>query len=263
MKNTHKIMISLALALILSLVSLTVWAQGGREGTGLLIPVTGGAFQINYLCGCSDEATVTRFTDPENEVGPAPTGFDFLSDSFKLESVCDVEVCYPYPQDYEDQKGQIYLWDAVNEEWDLTDSAIYGIPKQICTVVQESTDNIYSLITSTEISSLETPSNVTLCGCAIDDTITNVKDPGTEVGAAPVGLTILTDATKVECQDECEVNVCYPYTEEYKLRDSQIYKWYENISTWGLVTSTIEGDPEQICTVNEASNGGIFTLIGK
>ncbi|MCJ7774625.1 MAG: hypothetical protein MUP22_15985, partial [Desulfobacterales bacterium] len=184
-------------------------------------------------------------------------------DSFKLESVCDVEVCYPYPQDYEDQKGQIYLWDANNKEWDLTDSTIYGTPKQICTIVQESTKNIYSLISSPEITSLETPSNVTLCDCGPDDTITNVEDPGTEFGAAPVGLEILTDATKVECKEACEVNVCYPYTEEYESKDSQIYKWDEDKSTWGLVTSTIEGDPEQICTVNEASNGGVFTLIGK
>ena len=262
MKFTSKLMIALALTLVLSLVSLSVWAAPSPQGTVPLIPVTGGTIQINLLCGCEDDPVVTRFSDPKKEVGPAPTGFDFLSDTFKLENVCDIEICYPYPEDYKDQKGQIFIWDAVNEAWGLTDSTIYGEPKQICTVVKKSTGNIYSLITSDKIKSLETPSKVTLCGCSADDTVTNVEDPKTTVGAAPAGLTILTNATKVECSAACEVKVCYPYTEENKSKDGQIYKWDETNNAWGIVASTIDEDNEQICTVVKSSLGGAFTLIG-
>ena len=263
MKFTSKLMIALALTLILSLVSLTVWAAPSPQGTIPLIPVTGGTISINYLCGCKADAVVTRFSEPEMEVGPAPAGFDFLSDTFKLENVCDIEICYPYPEDYKDQKGQIYMWDAGKEEWGLTDSTIYGEPKQICTVVKKSTGNIYSLITSDQIKSLVSPSKVTLCGCSAGDTVTNIKDPKTTVGAAPAGLTILTDATKVECSAACEVKVCYPYTEENKSKDGQIYKWDETNNAWGVVVSTIDEDNEQICTLINSSLGGVFTLIGR
>lgn len=263
MKLTSKLMIALALTLVLSLVSLTVWAAPERQGTVPLIPVTGGTIQTNLLCDCTEEATITRIEDPETEVGPAPTGFDFLSDTFDIDNVCEIEICYPYPEDYEEQKGQIYTWNTVAEEWEITDSYIYGEPKQICTVVDEPSEKIYSLISADEILSLLTPSNVTLCGCSADDTITNVENPETVVGAAPAGMTILTDATKVECAEACEVEVCYPYTEDYKSKDGQIYEWDEITSSWTLVESTISGDPEKICTVDVDSTGGIYTLIGK
>jgi len=65
MKFTSKLMIALALTLVLSLVSLTVWAAPSPQGTIPLIPVTGGTISINYLCGCKDDAVVTRFSEPE------------------------------------------------------------------------------------------------------------------------------------------------------------------------------------------------------
>jgi len=264
MKFTSKLMIALTLTLVLGLVGINVWAAPGRQGTVPLIPVTGGTIQVNYLCDCTtEEAKITRFEDPKTEVGPAPTGFDFLSDTFDIENICEIEICYPYPEDYEDQKGQIYIWNTVSEDWEITDSYIYGEPKQICTVVDEPSEKIYSLISADEILSLQTPSNVTLCACSADDTITNVENPETEIGAAPAGMTILTDATKVDCSEACEVEVCYPYTDDYKSKDGQIYEWDEIASSWTLEISTISGDPVKICTVDVDSTGGLYTLIGK
>jgi hypothetical protein len=275
LKITSKLSIAIALALVLSVVSVSVWAAPDRQGTEGpprrvvipitgnqkgLIPVTGGTFNLSILCGCSNDGSITRITDPVKEIGPAPAGFAYLTDALKVELAgpCDFEVSYPYPKDYQDQKGQIYKWNSVLKEWNLVDSTIYGDPKQISTVDKTSTGNIYALIFS-----LEYPSKVTLCGCNTDDKITSIKDPETKVGTAPVGLNILTDATQVDCKVACNVNICYPYTEEYKLKNGQMYKWDGNISTWSLTKSTISGDPEQICTLNEDSVGGIFTLIGK
>jgi hypothetical protein len=275
MKTTIKFSIVLALTLLISIVGVSVWAAPSPQGTVPatpliipltgIIPVTGGTFNVSLLCGCTNEGSSTRITDPEKEIGKAPAGFAFISDALKVEldGACDIEVCYPYPNDYEAKKGQIYIWNAVNKAWGLATSTIYGDPKQICTVDKASTGNTYSLITSDKIYSLETPSKVTLCGCSADDKITSIIDPKTNVGAAPAGLTILTDATQVVCQKECEVKVCFPYTAEYKSKNGQIYEWDKTKSTWNLFKSTISGDPAQICALNESSTGGIFTLIGK
>ncbi len=265
MKNKSKIIIAISLTLLLSIVSLNVWAAPQRQGTVPIIPVTGGTFTVNLLCDCTQNGEVTRINDPETEVAPAPTGFEFLSDTFKMKNFCDVEICYPYPDDYKSKKGQIYIWDEDAKEWSLTEATIYEETKQICTVVRESLSQVYSLISSDKITSPISTSKVTLCGCSADDTIQNVEDPVTVYGDAPEDLTILTNATKVDCSTACEVNVCYPYTAEYKAQEAEIYQWNEGTKSWVLVASTVktEGDTVQICTVDKASVGGVYTLVGK
>ncbi len=265
MKISSKLLIALTITMILSFVSISVWAAPLHQGTVPIIPVTGGTFTAETLCDCQEKGLVTRITDPENEVSPAPAGFAYLSDALEieLEESCDIEICYPYPKEYEDKKGQIFIWDSVIEKWGLAESTIYGEPKQICTVDKTSTGNIFALISSDEILSPETPSKVILCGCGLDDTVTTIEDPETEVGSAPDGMVILTDATQVNCDEECEIEVCFPFTEDYKLQDGQIYKWDEDLKIWGLTKSTINEEEDRICTLNEGSVGGIFTLIGK
>jgi hypothetical protein len=265
MKTSSKVIIAITVTLLLSFASVAVWASPSRQGTVPIIPVTGGTFNVNMLCNCTEDGLVTRIADPEKDISLAPAGFAYISDALKVElkGECDFEVCYPYPKEYEDQKAQIFKWDGVNSKWNIVESTIYGDPKQICTVDKKSSGDIYALISSAEITSLLSPSHVTLCNCSSDDKVTTLIDPAITVGAAPAGLEILTDATQVKCQEKCEVQVCFPYTAEEKAKDAQIYRWDETSKTWNLFSSTISEDPERICTLDEGSLGGIFTLIGK
>jgi hypothetical protein len=154
MKNSSKLMIALAVTLILSLVSLTVWAAPGRMGTVPTPPMevdltpgdyfTLGTFEVSS----SVAGTATRIEDPEKDLGPAPDGFYFLSDAvtFKLEEKGDLTVCYPYPQWVEDQKGDIYKWDEVTEEWVVVESTVSGDPPMICFTDKVVTGGSYSLL---------------------------------------------------------------------------------------------------------------------
>jgi WD40 repeat protein len=277
MKTTSKLLIALILALLLSGVGLTVWAgTSTRQGTVRnppitnpitpIIPVTGGTYTVSTLCGCSEKGTTIRISDPEKAIGPSPSGFVYLTDAVKVElqSACDIEICYPYPKDYENQKGQIYIWDTLNKKWNVVDSSINGNPKQICSVDKISTGKIYALISADKIFSMKTLDELTQCGCTKDLKITNLQNPNSEVGAAPAGLKILTDDSKVEClQAPCEVQACFPNKDEYKLNNAQLYEWDKNAGEWNLFQSAVSGDPAQICGVKECSDGGIFTLMGK
>ena len=119
MKNKIQLSIALAIALVLSLIGLNVWAAPERQGTvpvfpdlipiTALIPVTGGTYQVELLCDCPYEGLVIRIPDPEEQIGSAPEDQKYLSDAVavELEGACNIEICYPYPSDYEKQKGQL------------------------------------------------------------------------------------------------------------------------------------------------------------
>jgi hypothetical protein len=154
MKNSNKLMVALAVTLILSLVSLSVWAAPGRMGTIPTPPlevdlitdefVTLGTFEVS----ASVVGTATRVEDPESDMGPAPDGLYFLSDAvtFELEEEGNITVCYPYPQWVKDQKGDIYKWDEVTEEWVVVDSTVSGDPPMICFTDEGVTGGSYSLL---------------------------------------------------------------------------------------------------------------------
>ena len=154
MKNSNKIMVALAVTLVLSLVSLSVWAAPGRMGTIPTPPMevdltsdefaTLGTFEVS----ASVAGTATRVEDPEADFGPAPDGLFFLSDAvtFKLDKIGDITVCYPYPQWVEDQKGDIYKWDEVKEEWVVVDSIVKSVPPMICFTDEGVTGGSYSLL---------------------------------------------------------------------------------------------------------------------
>ena len=144
MKITSKLSIALALALVLSIVGLSVWAAPSRQGTvpsppdvspiEPLIPVTGGTYEVTLLGTCNAKGEVTRIPDPLKVFGNAGEGLNYLTDSAKivLDGPCDIQICYPYPQEYEDKTGQIYKWDG--KAWVLMVSTISGTPKKICVV---------------------------------------------------------------------------------------------------------------------------------
>jgi len=275
MKNYDKIFAAILITLILALVKITAWASPLDQGTVPVPtkevpvseeePVTVGTFQFKFPCGCYYKGQVSRITEPEKDISPAPEKFEYLTDAFKvqLEGACDIEVCYPYPKEYENQKGQIYKWDSVNEEWNWVDSRIYENPKQICVTDRVSNVGIYALISSDEIKSVESPSRIRLCGCSIDDVITTLEDPEENLGPAPSGLEFLTSATRVDNKVPCDVEVCYPYTEDVIARNADIYKWDPKKEIWSITTHEIFSDPDYICTANEGLSGGIFALIGK
>jgi len=158
MKFSSKVLIALSLTLILSLVGINVWAAPGRQGTVPIapttvtiegiIPVTGGTYQVTLLGNCGAVGTVTRIADPENEIGPANIGFEFLTDGVKVEldKACRVEICYPYPTEYKDMNGKIYKWDALAESWKVVESIISGDPAQMCVTENIVNNAVYSLI---------------------------------------------------------------------------------------------------------------------
>lgn len=275
MKHKIHLSIALTLAMVLSLVGLSVWAAPERQGTvpvvpdlipiTALIPVTGGTYQVELLCDCPYDGLVTRIPDPEEEIGPAPENHKYLSDAaeVELEGPCNIEICYPYPSDYEKQKGQIYKWDMDQKEWKIRDTTIYDDPQQICTIDYETTGGQYALISSDEIISMQSPSRVILCGCSVDDVITTIENPDEKIGPAPTGFRILSNATEITCHVPCEVEVCYPYTEEVKSNEGSISEWDASVQEWKYVMTTIKELPDRICTMGDNSSGGIYTLIGK
>jgi len=157
MKITTKLSIALALALVFCIVGLSVWAApSNRQGTVTnppivrhitpIIPVTGGTSEVTYLGVCNAKGDVTRITDPVKVFGKAPQGSNYLTDATKivLDGSCDIQICYPYPKEYEDKVGQIFKWDG--KEWVLMVSTISGTPKKICVVDNAVKDASYSLI---------------------------------------------------------------------------------------------------------------------
>ena len=158
MKTSTKLSIAIALTLILSLVGLTVWAAPLRQATVPttpdiipitgLIPVTGGTYQVTLLGDCGAEGTITRIADPEKEIGPANTGFEFLTDGVKVEldKACDVEICYPYPTEYKDKDGDIFKWDPTAKVWVVMESKVSGDPAQICVIDKAIKEGVYSLM---------------------------------------------------------------------------------------------------------------------
>lgn len=275
MKNKIQLSIALTIALVLSLIGLNVWAAPERQGTvpvfpdlipiTALIPVTGGTYQVELLCDCPNEGLVTRIPDPEEQIGSAPNDQKYLSDAVEveLEGPCNIEICYPYPREYENQKGQIYKWDTGEKEWEIRDTIIYEDPQQICTIDYETTGGQYALISSDEIISMQSPSRVILCGCSIDDVIATIENPDEKIGPAPTGFRILTDATEITCHIPCEIEICYPNNEEVESKKGTIYEWDASALEWKPVMATIKELPNRICTKGDNSSGGIYTLIGK
>lgn len=158
MKITTKLSIALALALVLSVVSLSVWAAPRRQGTVPpppvvipvpgVIPVTGGTFTATFLGNCQAKGSITRIVDPLKVVGSAAIGFVNLTDGAKiaLDKPCDCKLCFPYPKQYEDQNGGINKWDPVSQTWVVLESTISGNPKEICTTLNAVQEGIYALI---------------------------------------------------------------------------------------------------------------------
>lgn len=159
MKITTKLSIALALAMVLSIVSLSVWAAPDRQATtpstskniqiSGFIPVTGGTYQVTLMDNCQATGIVTRIEDPAVEVGPAATGFTFLTNGVRvvLNTACNVQICYPYPIEYRSENGKIYKWNPVSHIWLVLESTISsGEPKQICVIDQGILDATYALI---------------------------------------------------------------------------------------------------------------------
>lgn len=154
MKRT--VIIAFALTLVLAVVSFSVWAAPGRQGTvpipprvAALLPgvrTTLGTVEVS----ASVAGTVTRVEDPATDIGPAPDGFSFLSDAvtFELEEEGDITVCYPYPQEVADQDGGISKWDEAAGEWVTTESTVSGEPPVICFTDPGVTGGSYSLLGS-------------------------------------------------------------------------------------------------------------------
>jgi len=89
MKLTSKLMIVFALTLALGLVGINVWAAPSRQGTVPLrpdtstlqgiIPVTGDCYEVTLVEGCDSVGSVTRFSEPETQIGPANAGLELLT----------------------------------------------------------------------------------------------------------------------------------------------------------------------------------------
>jgi hypothetical protein len=169
MKFSSKIIIALIITLILSAASISVWAAPSiRQGTVPnppvvrhvarpaapvvpfvpIIPVTGGTYNVTLLGGCDAVGGITRILDPEKEIGPANTGFKFLTDGVdvKLDKICSIEICYPYPTDYKDKEGNIFKWDANTKLWVVMDTKISGDPAQICVTDESISQGDYALL---------------------------------------------------------------------------------------------------------------------
>jgi hypothetical protein len=158
MKIASKLSIALILAFVLSIASLSVWAAPDRQGTVPVqqgvIPVTGntpaagGTFTVTILGGCAGKGNATRIAAPATEVGPAATGFSFLTDGIKvvIDQACDIQICYPYPTEYETKNGGINKWASATQTWGLLVTTISGTPKQICVIDNQVTDGTYALI---------------------------------------------------------------------------------------------------------------------
>ena len=102
-----------------------------------------------------------------------------------------------------------------------------------------------------------------LNNCQATGTISRIVDPSKEVGPAPAGLSFLTDGGKVVLDKACDVRVCYPYPKEYEDKNGGIHQWDSVPNSWGLLESTISGDPKQICATVNNILVIIFGLIGK
>jgi hypothetical protein len=158
MKTYSKLTIAIVLALVFSVVGLSVWAAPLRQGTvpdagGIVpltgqVPVTGGTYEVTLLGNCAAVGEVVRITDPLKEIGPAPAGMRYLTDALKVELdvACDLQICYPYPKEYEDAKGDIYKWDETGKEWKVLETTISETPKKICTVEKATKGGVYGLI---------------------------------------------------------------------------------------------------------------------
>jgi len=97
---------------------------------------------------------------------------------------------------------------------------------------------------------------------SVNGTVTRVKDPETDIGPAPSGLSFLSDAIIVELDEEGDVTVCYPYPKEVKDQDGGIYKWDEDAEEWVAVKGIVSGDPAKICFTDKGITGGSYALIG-
>jgi hypothetical protein len=159
MKTSAKLSIALVVALILSFAAISVWAAPSRQGTVPIQPdvlpisglgtVNGGTFNVTLLGNCGSKGTLTRekyLTGLEKDFGKAPTGSNYLTDGVKIQlnGACDIQVCFPYPKDYETKGGQIYKWDG--KAWVLLTSTISGDPKKICVTDKGVQTDSYSLL---------------------------------------------------------------------------------------------------------------------
>jgi len=273
MKMSSKLITAIVITLLLSIVALPVWATPQRQGTvpnppdeapiTNVIPVTGGGYRVNLLCDCEYSGLVTRVNELDQETSPSVAPYEYLSEEFEVEldGPCDIEICYPYPVDYENKFGQIFK--LGNQQWNLIDSMIYEEedPRLICTVDRSSTGGTYALISTEQSESEKLPFKVTMCGCDAD--INMVADPATTVGAAPDGFEFLNNSAQVDSSETCEIEVCFPYTDDEKSKDGQIYQWDSGDNQWVLAQNEISSFSNQICTTYDNSLGGVFALLGK
>jgi hypothetical protein len=142
MKIATKLSIAIALALVLSIASLSVWAAPNRPQTvtsfQYVIPLT---FTVTILGGCAGKGNVTRIVDPLKVVGSPAIGFVNLTDGVQvsLDQPCDCQLCYPYPTAYADKNGGINKWDPISKTWVVLKSTISIDPSMICVIVQDGT----------------------------------------------------------------------------------------------------------------------------
>lgn len=139
MKFPTKLMIALTLTLILSFVSLNVWAAPGRQGTVPITPreavlVAGETVTLGTVeVAATVSGQVILVSDPGIIIGPAPAGLSFLSDAvvFVLDKPGDITISFPYPKDIKDKAGDIYKWDEVKKEWVALKGIVSGDPPMI------------------------------------------------------------------------------------------------------------------------------------
>lgn len=154
MKNKLWMSVALALTVVLALVGVSVWAGPGRQGTvpipedevDLLPNQPASLGTVEITCECVGKAF--RIDDPEEDFGPPPEGKSFLADAVTVLTTegCEVQVCYPYPKEVEDKEAEIYKWDEEEEEWVVVESTISGIPRRICALDDEVTEDTFVLI---------------------------------------------------------------------------------------------------------------------
>jgi hypothetical protein len=98
--------------------------------------------------GCDSAGLIRHFDDPGEQIGPVNPGLAFLTDAIKIEldGVCDAEICFPYPEQYEEKGAEIYKWNVVTELWDKVESKVSGEPALICAVEEVDKDTAYTVL---------------------------------------------------------------------------------------------------------------------
>jgi len=150
MKRSTRLLVAIILVLLLAVVSVSVWAAPGRQGSVPVPPRTypgeiGEEINIGIGTvsteGTSGRVNVKLIKDPSKKFGPATHGIYLLNYAIDVKvvqgSVNSVEVCVPLNPDWADKEMgpeiQWYLWDSDAEAWvDVETSIKEGVPPMIC-----------------------------------------------------------------------------------------------------------------------------------